>query len=200
MMPAAMKAVDPPQTQAQRSASQACRQGATSSESKPAAQGEAAWRHGNGQSHRLSPPKPSAAQLIGRNLLFLPAMCKTAPAGLGKAGGYPGATQPVPRGQAMCKQIDVEIGWWVILPPSSSSSAHIPPTDVPPHPLNTSTHLPSPPKSERQGSKQRQTGQPHAPYSRFALQKKRTTFSSSLFSRKMQLPARGPLPRPHGEG
>lgn len=81
----------------------------------------------------------------------------------------------------MCEQIDTDIGSWVILPPSSSSSVHIPSTDISPHQLNTSTHPSSGPNAERQGSKQQQTGQPCAPYSGFALQKKQNYFQLQPF-------------------
>lgn len=106
------------------------------------------------------------------------------PAGLWGLGGHPRATHPghpLPQEQAMREQMDADIGSWVILPPSSSSSAHIPPTDIPPHWFNTSTHPTSTPNAERQGSKQQQTGQPCAPYSGFTLQKKQNYFQLQPF-------------------
>lgn len=121
-------------------------------------------------------------------------MHKAVPTGLRDAGGHPRAMHPVrplPCGQAICKQTDADMGPWVILPLASSSCAHVSPADISPHRFNTSTHPFGAPKAERQGSKPRQTGQPHAPYSRFALQKKRATFSSSLFSRKNAAPSPG---------
>lgn len=55
------------------------------------------------------------------------------------------------------------------------------------------------PRSERQRSQQRPTGQPGAPHSPPALRKK-IHFQPGLFSGKMQLPEQRPLGWPHGGG